>query len=467
MRNWLLHVLAMYLTLCTMLVTGPVALSEEEGEGMNLAQQSFSSIEELEAKVGFTDIIKLDDGRLFMAFDGGGRGAHSSDGGKTWGEPFMLQYQTGEPVAVPGLGWLVVTKSGAVGFAAHNYPGPDSSTFVYAWYRSTDGGRTWSEPVRMNPRRVPDQPFQGRLDIGIEPFGEQGAGAGPAQLIVLSTGRIVAVMDWLMPGPIHEPVTKFGIEYPWPLGMDIEGTLLYSYSLYSDDEGQTWKMSRNVVFIVLPGRYPDDTAIIVDRRGKGGFWEFEEPTIIELKNGDLLMFGRSVRGRIFQSVSRDGGETWHAPTATELAAPNAPAQLRRLGKTGDLLVVFNQCAPEENIKGYSRHRLSTAISRDDGRHWGHFRNLESLDDVSYIEPPPLEDLHGIYGPHYRQPKDRQRYVHAPGSIRSAYACTRVLDDVLIVSYSFTGVTPETPDLDLGGSKRQVLPIESLYDYPPQ
>ena len=36
--------------------------------------------------------------------------------------------------------------------------------------------------------------------------------------------------------------------------------------------------------------------------------------------------------------------------------------------------------------GVYRHRLSTAVSKDDGETWEHHKNLESLDDVTYVEP---------------------------------------------------------------------------------
>ena len=42
--------------------------------------------------------------------------------------------------------------------------------------------------------------------------------------------------------------------------------------------------------------------------------------------------------------------------------------------------------------GIGRSRLSVAISKDDGRTWGHFKNIESLDDRTKIEPLPLGTL---------------------------------------------------------------------------
>ena len=44
------------------------------------------------------------------------------------------------------------------------------------------------------------------------------------------------------------------------------------------------------------------------------------------------------------------------------------------------LLVWNQISTKELLSGQLRHRLSTAISKDSGKTWTHFRNLESLDD---------------------------------------------------------------------------------------
>jgi hypothetical protein len=101
--------------------------------------------------------------------------------------------------------------------------------------------------------------------------------------------------------------------------------------------------------------------------------------------------------------------------------------------------------------------LSTALSFDDGKTWQHFKNLESLDDVTYIEPPPIPLLHGVYGHHYNQPKDRTRYIRAPGSVRSCYPDCRVLDDTVIIQYNYGGSNPEdpTPKIII---KRRVLPV---------
>jgi hypothetical protein len=131
------------------------------------------------------------------------------------------------------------------------------------------------------------------------------------------------------------------------------------------------------------------------------------------------MFGRTELGRFYQSVSRDQGIRWSAPKPVALAASYTPPMLVRVPGTADLLLVWNQASPEEIAAGLSRHRLSTAISKDGGASWGHFRNLESMDDRVRLEPPQgTEVLRPRNG--YQQPQDRSRYPRSPGCLRICY-----------------------------------------------
>ena len=73
--------------------------------------------------------------------------------------------------------------------------------------------------------------------------------------------------------------------------------MFYSFVYYSDDEGRTWHRSRNETFVLLD-------------KGVKGAYAMGEPTVIELKDGRLLMLGRTNMGRVFRSFSEDRGETW-------------------------------------------------------------------------------------------------------------------------------------------------------------
>jgi len=48
------------------------------------------------------------------------------------------------------------------------------------------------------------------------------------------------------------------------------------------------------------------------------------------------------------------GETWNEPVATDLACPPSPCTIKRIPKTGDLLVIWNQVSRWESMQGLTR-----------------------------------------------------------------------------------------------------------------
>ncbi len=442
-----------------------------------LDQQPFANIDDLFDKVDIHDIIQFRDGEMFMAFspppstreteisETNVYGAYSGDGGATWSEPFLVADEQGNAVAIP-FGSLVELKSGALGhyyqFGDGPWVRPPKNIFYQdtglGWWfrRSEDRGKTWTMPISMlseDERAHQSCVYTKAAD----------------HIIVTQTGRIVLPACVPMLGPRSS--------YPrYPLGPDSETSLMYSFALYSDDEGQTWHKSHNLIFTVLEGKYPgDDDAPAL---GKGGCYDFEEPTVVELSNGSLMMFGRSIIGRTFKSISvpdpmpwpahhvwesfdtsgLGAGAVWRHPVPTPLACSRGPSNLKYIPALKAILCIWNQVSTKEIIEGISRHRLSTALSFDDGETWQYFKNLHSLDDVTYVEPPPVELLHGIYGHHYNQPTDLIRYHRAPGSARTCYPSCRVLDETVIIYYCTGGAGGEPPDPDPLTTVRRVLPI---------
>ena len=148
--------------------------------------------------------------------------------------------------------------------------------------------------------------------------------------------------------------------------------------------------------------------------GLGGNYGILEFGIAELADGRILMLGFSGVGRIFRSYSRDAGETWNEAEPTQLQG-SGPMSVKRIPGTNDVLAIWCQSSRWEAINGFSRHRLSCAVTSDGGLTFDHFNNLESLDDVNRIEPEPLT-------PYYlnrvaKQPLDSVRYHRAPGPLR--------------------------------------------------
>jgi len=200
-----------------------------------------------------------------------------------------------------------------------------------AFWRSADGGKTWSQPRRVSP---------------VENFNQM-----PLNHVAVRA----------MSGRILFPVYGQG----------------YVYVYRSDDDGATWQRSRDYVRSYY--RY----------QGRSRILDEDEPCIVEVKPGSFLMLMRTDVGRLYESWSHDNGDTWTDGVPTELMSNNSPAQVAMIPGTTDLVVVFNQGNTAEARKELYRSRLSTAISRDGGRTWSSFQNIESSLEGTYIAPEPL------------------------------------------------------------------------------
>jgi Neuraminidase (sialidase) len=127
----------------------------------------------------------------------------------------------------------------------------------------------------------------------------------------------------------------------------------------SDDAGATW---RHGAFVPQPD--PDQPI------------SFQEPLVVELRDGRLLMLIRNATGRLYRSWSRDGGETWSTAGPTDLLSPVSPATCKRLPATGDLLIVYNDHSNISEEYAGKRTPLVTRISQDEGETWVTPRVLE-------------------------------------------------------------------------------------------
>jgi sialidase-1 len=153
------------------------------------------------------------------------------------------------------------------------------------------------------------------------------------RVVQLKSGRI------LMPIGVHKPALYGYSEY---------------YSLctyYSDDEGKTWLKGNDVA-------NPDKVLT-------------QEPGVVELNNGDVLMFVRTNVGVQYTSISKDEGLTWSPARASNIVSPLAPASIERIPSTGDLLLVWNNNGVDQK-----RNPLCLAVSKDEGKTWTNVKILE-------------------------------------------------------------------------------------------
>lgn len=341
----------------------------------------------------------------------------SRDGGRSWSEPVVQRTSAGDDIPLARNTahlTLLTLKSGRLAIVYGGpvaRPGRDGTTL----FRTTDdGGKTWSNATAIDPLFAVCRTQAAR---------------------VLSGGRIlVPVMKWISPFT----------------GGDSEGAsknLTFSWVYYSDDDGKTWQRSLSELFVALD-------------EGRRGVTHFEETVLEELPGGKLLMYGRTELGQIYKSYSDDQGISWKHPVPTGLASSYAPSTLIRIPKTKDLLLVWNQVSAKEILTGLHRHRLSTAVSTDQGETWQHFHNLESLDDRTHIPPPtgaPNVIRMQKYG--YRAP-DNKKYPHAPGCLRICYATVAFAGDEVAITYDYGYGVDEFKDRS--STRIKVLTLDRLY-----
>jgi len=343
--------------------------------------------------------IELDDGRILYSASGG-RFQTSSDGGETWSESWQAVDTDGSSLG-RGESGLVPLADGAIGYAAR-YRATEQGDHdaSIAFFRSEDGGRTWSRPIRVSPPGVDHAQIHDAV-------------------MRTSSGRIVVpayAYIRMARDPRGEGDKKTGayLRNQW-VGVgahDYDPAFAWSCVYYSDDEGHTWQGNRDGKIFIW-----DEVGMTWNRT--------TEPTIEEVAPGHLLMFMRTELGRLYQSWSTDNGETWTAPTPTLLAASSSPAQLLRIPATGDLVVVWSQASEQDIERGVGRSRLSTAVSRSQGAVWEFFQNIDSALEGTRIEPGPLRRARpaGVV-------LDRDR----PQGVRPAASIIDLPEDYRLTSY---------------------------------
>ncbi len=323
----------------------------------------------------------------------------SDDAGRTWQEDWTAQDSAGQDIRGFHVSVLRL-KSGRLGMIysdtdeEYGHPGRENYKMVY--YRaSDDGGHTWGDPVLLD--RTHSCCCSGHA-------------------VVLSSGRILApAFRWISPlsgGEAEDWNPRDGVPSP---------TFSYSFVYISDDEGKTWKRSLSELFVS------------VNRAA----WDLEEPIVVELGDGRLLMHLRAAMGRIYKSYSSDSGLSWTRPEPVPIAAANTPSFIRCIPSTGELLMIWSQASRQEIVTNKCRTRLSCAISKDEGETWENFKNLESLDDVTQVTPPPASDTiacqpYEVYD--NLQPEPVERYHRVPGALRVCYPTIAFAGDEAAIAY---------------------------------
>jgi len=430
----------------------PAALGVEAAKRsdvpMTRPEEALARIDGRGSAAGFTELA---DGSILMAYEVAGRRgpnfATSRDGGLTWSEPAAARDVDGAPLKGSGEFNVIRLAGNGVGYVGRT---TDAAGLPYylLFYRSEDGGRTWQRPIKISPpspfgvattNDVIFRTSSGRIILPAYGFMKQAFAGGTNLGFEQMSGRLslgaLRKGQWIGTGAHHT-----------------DPTFCWSFVYYSDDDGRGWKSSRGGEIFLWDGRTMS--------------WSMAgEPTAVEVEPGKILMYMRTDWGRLFKSWSFDNGETWSAPTPTPLASSGAPAQLRKIPGTGDLLVVWTQVSDEEMRKGFIRARLSSAVSRTNGALWEFFQNVESILEGTRVEPGPVGFVRPegmVYGPTDPAPERDGRYVvDLPDSYcRCSYPSAFFYRDRLLVGHTNAHYTDE--DKYVMPGRLIVVPISWLY-----
>jgi predicted neuraminidase len=126
-----------------------------------------------------------------------------------------------------------------------------------------------------------------------------------------------------------------------------------------------------------------------------------QPSILSHGDGRLQAIGRTLRRRIFEVWSSDGGHTWSDLSLTSLPNPSAGIDALTL-RDGRALVVYNHAANR-------RSPLNVALSVD-GRSWQAALVLEDETDAEFSYPAVIQSSDGLVHITYTWKRERIKHV---------------------------------------------------------
>ncbi len=241
----------------------------------------------------------------------------SSDGGKTWTDPVFSRkwkWTDNEHWAASDPSFIVDTHVNKI-FLFYNVWESVKGAGIFRFFvqESADSGKTWSEPREISKSiAVPSWPFGKHMNQGGFIFITSGSGMQTKDGTLVHT--LVHVND---------------------------GNALFG----STDHGVTWRRFGRPV--------------------KNG----DECKVVELTDGSWMINSRWKGGGRQLHVTRDRGETWESRYDAALQDPQCNAQVMRVGK----VLLFSNCKSPNR-----RHNLYVRASLDDGRTWSEGVCVEPL-----------------------------------------------------------------------------------------
>ncbi|OGV51195.1 MAG: hypothetical protein A2X49_15485 [Lentisphaerae bacterium GWF2_52_8] len=272
----------------------------------------------------------------------------SSDGGRTWTKNDAIIVPNEGGMNVMSVSFLPL-KDKALGIFYVRKNGLEDCRPMFR--RSYDGGRTWSEAV----------------EVIVTPA-----------YYVLNNDRVIRLKSGRIVLPVSLHRTLLIDKKTKKLDLDYRGIVLF---YLSDDDGKTWREAKDWIAPSLSGLV------------------FQEPGVVELADGRILCVIRTNYGQQWTAWSSDGGEHWSAPVPSTIMGPCAPATVKRIPSSSDLLIVWNdhrrtatwekskikpELPPLHPLPGSAgRTPLAAAISHDNGISWGKRFCIESAPDHGF------------------------------------------------------------------------------------
>lgn len=168
----------------------------------------------------------------------------------------------------------------------------------------------------------------------------------------------------------------------------------FANATYSDDDGETWRMSEPMV-------------------GGGNI----QPSFVEKEDGTLVAYMRDngpLPKMVHVAESKDRGETWDMVyDHPELNNPGSGLEVMKL-RSGRWAVVYNDEAA-------GRHSLALSLSEDEGRTYPITRHLELVEpaDVQFSYPSIIQSRDGMIHVTYSYHLDRRDVGENRKSIKYA------------------------------------------------
>jgi len=335
LQNALVHT-----SLAILIAAAALPASAAEGDLPVFERSVVSSHEQLASNC-YPCLARLDDGRLLVVWSAlkGSRivGAHSGDCGRSWADLIpLIDTKTGRDydpsIIVSGKRVFVTSTTTAAGGGIHA-----SATWCT---RSDDNGATWSALCEI--------PMNHRYTCGKTAHG-----------VRLKSGTLLMGYSW-------DVLCEEGKT------LQSEGEMhLRAGVMRSTDDGATWHNG-------------GDTDAAYQKVSGGAVHGTDEPSIVELDDGSVLMLMRTGSTHLDEARSTDEGETWTRIGPSPLRGTNAPCALCsfQVGERRGILCVWDNAT--------NRYPLCAAASFDGGRTWSWPKDIAGPTGGKQVSYPGCE-----------------------------------------------------------------------------